>query len=326
MSSESGSVVEFKLDYSGTKNLAIGEAVYSKNFSAGGHLWRINSGKRTIATAAAEEVVYEVIAEPRDRQEQAQKEVHKDSAQGPVDPSFEQQLEVKRSRVTLRHQRPGDDHVRGHRLARRRPPGRPALRHTQRPWRPVGFRGRFRRFIHRQRRGVPRSPIFKAQLLGSMADAKMASITLHDIAPAMFKVMLRFRYTDDLLQDEDEDDDDNDADSDEDDDDDHDDDELGLRGHATKKLQDLLAAADRYALDHLKLLCASKLWDNISVDTVASTLACAEMYNCPELQKRCIDFFADEKNFKKAVLTDDFAQLVLKFPSILAELRMKVRV
>jgi len=171
-----------------------------------------------------------------------------------------------------------------------------------------------------------RSPIFKAQLLGSMADAKMASITLHDIAPAMFKVMLRFMYTDDLLQDEDEDDNDNDADSDEDDDDDHDDDELGLGGHATKKLQDLLAAADRYALDRLKLLCASKLWDNISVDTVASTLTCAEMYNCPDLQKRCIDFFADEKNFKKAVLTDDFAQLVLKFPSILAELRVKVRV
>ena len=45
--------------------------------------------------AAAEEVVYEVIAEPREQQEQAQKEVHKDSAQGPVDPSSEQQPEGK---------------------------------------------------------------------------------------------------------------------------------------------------------------------------------------------------------------------------------------
>jgi len=50
------------------------------------------------------------------------------------------------------------------------------------------------------------------------------------------------------------------------------------------------------------------------------------MYSCPELKKGCIDFFADEKNFKNAVLTDGFAQLVLKFPSILAELRVKVRV
>jgi len=46
------------------------------------------------------------------------------------------------------------------------------------------------------------SPVFKAQLLGSMADAKMSSITLHDITPATFKVMLRFIYTDDLLEDE----------------------------------------------------------------------------------------------------------------------------
>ena len=103
-----------------------------------------------------------------------------------------------------------------------------------------------------------------------------------------------------------------------------DDDELG--GSASKKLQDLLAAADRYALDRLKLLCASKLQKKISGDTVASTLACAQMYNCPELKKRCIDFFADEKNFKKAVLTLDFAQMVLQFPSILDELKVKVRV
>jgi len=41
-----------------------------------------------------------------------------------------------------------------------------------------------------------RSPVFKAQLLGSMTDAKMRSITLHDIAPATFKLMLRFMYTD----------------------------------------------------------------------------------------------------------------------------------
>ena len=99
-----------------------------------------------------------------------------------------------------------------------------------------------------------------------------------------------------------------------------------LGGPATKKLQDLLASADCYALDRLKLLCASKLGENISVDTVTGTLSCAETHNCAELKKRCIDFFADEKNFKKAVLTDDFAQLVLKFPSVLAELRVKVRV
>ena len=66
----------------------------------------------------------------------------------------------------------------------------------------------------------------------------MASIVLHDIAPATFKLMLRFIYTDTFPAD-------------------------GLLAGdsttATKNLRDLLAAADRYALDRLKLLCASKL-------------------------------------------------------------------
>jgi speckle-type POZ protein len=145
-----------------------------------------------------------------------------------------------------------------------------------------------------------RSPVFKAELLGSMAEAKMASITLHDIAPATFKLMLRFMYTDTFPRDA----------------------ELGEC--PSEMIRHLLAAADRYALDRLKLSCAQKLWDIVSVDTVAATLACAEMYNCPELKIKCIDFFAVEKNFRKAVLTDGFVQLVQQFPSIIAELKERL--
>ncbi|CAL5005170.1 unnamed protein product [Urochloa decumbens] len=130
-----------------------------------------------------------------------------------------------------------------------------------------------------------RSTVFKAEL-GSMAEATMPSITLHDIAPATFKVMLRFMYTDTLPGD----------------------DEIG--DSPAEMFERLLAAADRYALDRLKLLCAKKLWDNVSVDTVATTLACAETYSCPELKHKCISFFAMEKNFKKAVLTEGFVKLV----------------
>nr|CAB3481492.1 unnamed protein product [Digitaria exilis] len=144
---------------------------------------------------------------------------------------------------------------------------------------------------------IARSPVFKAQLLGSMADAKMTSTTLQDIAPATFRVMLRYMYTDEFPEDA----------------------EL-----VTEKLQDLFVAADRFALDRLKLFCAGKLWIEVSVDTVGAALAWAETYNCPELKKKCIDFLADEKNFRKVVLTDGFIQMVQKFPSVLAELRVKV--
>ncbi|KAJ1269241.1 hypothetical protein BS78_07G195800 [Paspalum vaginatum] len=43
-----------------------------------------------------------------------------------------------------------------------------------------------------------RSPVFRAELLGSMSEAKMTSINLLDIAPATFKAMLRYMYTDAL--------------------------------------------------------------------------------------------------------------------------------
>ncbi|KAF8653772.1 hypothetical protein HU200_061888 [Digitaria exilis] len=115
-----------------------------------------------------------------------------------------------------------------------------------------------------------RSPVFKAQLLGSMADAKMASITLQGIAPATFKAMLQFIYTDDLPGDE----------------------EDGDEEVPTEAFEDLLAAADRFALDRLKLMCAKKLWDGVSTDTT---------YSCPELKMKCLDFFTDEKNFKEAL-------------------------
>ena len=49
---------------------------------------------------AAEEVVYEAIAEPQEQSEQAQEGRCENSAQGPSDPIFEQQPEGKPRSIT----------------------------------------------------------------------------------------------------------------------------------------------------------------------------------------------------------------------------------
>ncbi|KAF6987419.1 hypothetical protein CFC21_005068 [Triticum aestivum] len=125
-----------------------------------------------------------------------------------------------------------------------------------------------------------RSPVFKAELFGSMAEATMASITLHDITPSTFKYLLLFIYTDEFpITTEDN------------------------PSNSNEVLFDLLAAADRYALDRLKLMCAQKLWDNVSMDTVKDIQACADMYNCLQLKNKCVDFIAKEKKAKKSLVS-----------------------
>jgi len=76
------------------------------------------------------------------------------------------------------------------------------------------------------------SSVLKAQLVGHLDESTMSSIPLRDITPSIFRAMLRFVDTDvfpraDLLGDS-----------------------------PFEMVQHLLAAADRYALDRLKLMCA----------------------------------------------------------------------
>lgn len=55
----------------------------------------------------------------------------------------------------------------------------------------------------------------------------------------------------------------------------------------------LLAAADRYRLPRLRLICESALCKDISADSVAMILALAERHHAMDLKSVCLKFAAE---------------------------------
>lgn len=144
-----------------------------------------------------------------------------------------------------------------------------------------------------------RSPVFRAQFFGLIGDPNTDRVELADIEPSIFKVMLQFIYADNVP------------------------DLHEVTGStstctSTIMLQHLLAAADRYGLDRLKQLCEARLCDEVSVDTVATTLSLAEQHHCLQLKAICLKFAAT--NLGVVMQSDGFRHLEESCPSLLSEL------
>ncbi|GJN16387.1 hypothetical protein PR202_gb03370 [Eleusine coracana subsp. coracana] len=91
----------------------------------------------------------------------------------------------------------------------------------------------------------------------------------------------------------------------------------------TELLRDLLAAADRYRLHRLKLMCAKKLWEDVSVETVSKTLWYAHQYNCRELKNACMNFIAVAGNSYRVMLTNEWHWLGQESPGIINEFKQR---
>ncbi|CAL4991305.1 unnamed protein product [Urochloa decumbens] len=146
---------------------------------------------------------------------------------------------------------------------------------------------------------LARSPVFKAELLSPMEEGTSTScVSIKDIEARIFKAMLHFIYTDSL------------PDIDE--------------GEAMVMAQKLLAAADRYGLERLKLICEDKLCNYVDTPSVGTILALAEQHGCDGLKKACLKFLMSGSNLKAAIETDGFDHLANSCPSVLKELLAKV--
>ncbi|KAL1825125.1 hypothetical protein ACET3Z_011903 [Daucus carota] len=144
-----------------------------------------------------------------------------------------------------------------------------------------------------------RSPVFRAQFFGLVGNTKMDEVTLEDIDPSIFKAMLLFLYSDELPDIQEFSD-------------------STVDSASTVTLQNLLAAADRFGLDRLKQLCESKLCEEISVDTVATTLSLADQHRCSQLKEVCLKFAS--ANLGVFMQSEGFKYLEENCQSLVSEL------
>ncbi|TVU30639.1 hypothetical protein EJB05_22270, partial [Eragrostis curvula] len=135
-----------------------------------------------------------------------------------------------------------------------------------------------------------RSPVFSAELLGSMKERDTAeAIRIDDMEATVFKALLHFVYTDSLPK-------------------------VNKQEEEAEEdvlYQHLLVAADRYNMERLKLICEDKLCKYIDETTAATVLALAEQHHCHGLKKACLDF---------VVATDGFKHLSRSCPATMEEL------
>lgn len=146
-----------------------------------------------------------------------------------------------------------------------------------------------------------RSPIFRAKFFDGLEEDNQ-EIIVTDLEPRVFKAMLHFIYRDTLIEDEDL---------------------VASSSSCAHSTSDtltakLLAAADKYGLERLKLMCESYLCKEISVDSVAGTLALANSYHAMKLKAVCLKFAAE--NLSAVMRSSGFEYLKENCPALQSEL------
>uniref|UniRef100_A0A0E0QZD8 BTB domain-containing protein n=1 Tax=Oryza rufipogon TaxID=4529 RepID=A0A0E0QZD8_ORYRU len=137
-----------------------------------------------------------------------------------------------------------------------------------------------------------RSPVLAAALYGPMMEGGGlqggVAIKIDDMDPLVFKALLRYAYTDSLPPQMQQG-------------------ELEEEGRAMA--QHLLAAADRYGMERLRLLCEAQLCKHIEVASVASILILADQHGCSGLKNACFEFLKSPGKFAAAMATQEYDYL-----------------
>ncbi|XP_014491065.1 BTB/POZ and MATH domain-containing protein 4-like [Vigna radiata var. radiata] len=146
-----------------------------------------------------------------------------------------------------------------------------------------------------------RSSVFKSQFFCG-TDKVDREILVNEMEPKVFKALLHFIYKDTLIEDE----------------------ELHLSVSSSMAsisewyVTKLLAAAHKYDLPRLKLMCESVLCKHISIGSVAEILVISDCYDATELKFICLQFSAE--NLNAVLKSNGFKHLKEKCPHLQLEL------
>lgn len=122
-----------------------------------------------------------------------------------------------------------------------------------------------------------RSPIFKAMFsYDNTKEALENEVAIPDVSVSVMKEFLRFIYT-------------------------------GVKTQGNQYCSELLAVADKYQVDDLKLYCQDQLSSLLKVENVVEVFLKADLYNAAILKEKCLLFISS--NFKEVVMTKDWEQM-----------------
>lgn len=139
-----------------------------------------------------------------------------------------------------------------------------------------------------------RVPVFETMLSSEMREGETGEVTITDMLPDVFRVLLYFIYADDLPA------------------------ELRDNKMDTSMAQHLLMAADRYQLGRLRAMAERRLCETLDIETVSTTLVLADKSNASNLRKVCLSFTA--QNLNSVIQTVEYARMTEACPDMVKEI------
>ncbi|OBS69589.1 hypothetical protein A6R68_01870, partial [Neotoma lepida] len=131
-----------------------------------------------------------------------------------------------------------------------------------------------------------RSPVFRAVFQHDMEDSKRNLLEIHDLEPQVVMVMMDFIYT-------------------------------GKAQDLDSMADVVLAAADKYGLENLKVMCEDVLCRDLSVENAAHTLFLADFHSAGQLKTQALDFITAHAS--EVSETSSWKTIVGSYPHLVAE-------